>query len=566
MTDNRRYNHFVIFALILIMGLGLALALPWLANAQGLAAQSGVPAQDNAPDSSHIHYVAITGTGTGVSWTEAFTNVQDALGAALAGDEIWVAKGVYYPDVGIGQINDSVTATFLMTDGVSLYGGFDTSDAVLTDRDWENNVTVLSGDIDGNDIKDSNGVVITTTNIISDNAYHVVTARGVTETAVLDGFTITAGHANREGASDAHGGGILCFDGCNIRLNHVSFSGNKAKSLGGAMYIYAYEDDNYPSLRNVTFYGNSALNGGAIYSKASLYGSNTLNLVNATFSKNVANFGGAISQYGFSKAFSKSTVIVRNATFSKNLAGGLGGAIYNAYTTHTDVVNSILWNNQDSSGRGTLSSSIYMIPKDPWFYRGSTYVENSLIQGTGGSRNWPSDDRFTDGGGNIDTNPLFVKDPNLSTASNAAGNLRLQAKSPVIDAGDNTFVSGVPTDLDGEPRIQDGDGDGVGTVDMGAYEAKAKTERHYILSVFRTGPKDSRVLSSPAGIDCGDTCSLLLKQDSTLTLAAIPDDYNKFTGWDGACSGIGDCVVVMDSAKSVTANFDYVYNFPIIFR
>lgn len=45
MTEIRRYNYFVILVLILIMGLGFALALPWLANAQGLAAQSGVPAQ-----------------------------------------------------------------------------------------------------------------------------------------------------------------------------------------------------------------------------------------------------------------------------------------------------------------------------------------------------------------------------------------------------------------------------------------------------------------------------------------------------------------------------------------
>ena len=41
-------------------------------------------------------------------------------------------------------------------------------------RDWVTNVTVLSGDVDNNDITDANGVITTTTNIQGDNAYHVV--------------------------------------------------------------------------------------------------------------------------------------------------------------------------------------------------------------------------------------------------------------------------------------------------------------------------------------------------------------------------------------------------------
>ena len=86
MTDNHRYNHFVIFALILITGLGLALALPWLANAQGLAAQIEVGEQDNTPEATRF-YVDKTGDGTNptLGWSTAFTNVQDALSAASSG-------------------------------------------------------------------------------------------------------------------------------------------------------------------------------------------------------------------------------------------------------------------------------------------------------------------------------------------------------------------------------------------------------------------------------------------------------------------------------------------------
>ena len=80
--------------------------------------------------------------------------------ASLAGGgEIWVAAGVYYPDIGGGQTNNDVHATFTMADGVALYGGFDTLDTQFAERDWESNLTVLSSDIDKNDINFGDGVV-----------------------------------------------------------------------------------------------------------------------------------------------------------------------------------------------------------------------------------------------------------------------------------------------------------------------------------------------------------------------------------------------------------------------
>jgi len=80
--------------------------------------------------------------------------------ASLAGGgEIWVAAGVYYPDTGGGQTNNDVHATFTMADGVALYGGFDTLDTQFAERDWESNLTVLSSDIDKNDINFGDGVV-----------------------------------------------------------------------------------------------------------------------------------------------------------------------------------------------------------------------------------------------------------------------------------------------------------------------------------------------------------------------------------------------------------------------
>jgi len=65
--------------------------------------------------------------------------------------------------------------------------------------------------------------------------------------------------------------------------------------------------------------------------------------------------------------------------------------------------------------------------------------------------------------GNISADPLFVNP--------AAVDYHLRSGSPSIDAGDNSAPYLPATDLDGNPRIQDGNGDGIAIVDMGAYEA-----------------------------------------------------------------------------------------------
>ncbi len=83
MFHNRFYVHCLICGCILVFGLGLALVLPWLANAQGLAAQSEAVVKSNTPDAPTRYYVAKTGDGTApsVGWSTAFTNVQYALAA-----------------------------------------------------------------------------------------------------------------------------------------------------------------------------------------------------------------------------------------------------------------------------------------------------------------------------------------------------------------------------------------------------------------------------------------------------------------------------------------------------
>jgi hypothetical protein len=73
------------------------------------------------------------------------------------------------------------------------------------------------------------------------------------------------------------------------------------------------------------------------------------------------------------------------------------------------------------------------------------------------------------------------------------------------------------------------------------------------LSVNVTG--SGTVASSPTGINCPSTCSASFVQGTQVTLTATPAGGYGFSGWGGACSGVGNCVVTMNAAQSVTATF-----------
>jgi len=63
------------------------------------------------------------------------------------------------------------------------------------------------------------------------------------------------------------------------------------------------------------------------------------------------------------------------------------------------------------------------------------------------------------------------------------------------------------------------------------------------------------VTSTPAGINCGKTCSVTYPSGTAVTLTATPGAGFAFTGWGGACTGTGSCAVSMTTAQSVTATF-----------
>ena len=163
-----------------------------------------------------------TGSATGRSWADAFPELRDALNDSLVRNgtvnEIRVAAGIYHPAPPDGDR----TETFRLRSGLALYGGFLGTETSRDQRNPDLNATILSGDLAGED--DTGGDDL-------ENSYHVVTAEQVDETAVLDGFVITAGNADGDVPHNT-GGGVNVFE-ADPTLRNCKFIGNAARGFVG---------------------------------------------------------------------------------------------------------------------------------------------------------------------------------------------------------------------------------------------------------------------------------------------------------------------------------------------
>ncbi len=75
------------------------------------------------------------------------------------------------------------------------------------------------------------------------------------------------------------------------------------------------------------------------------------------------------------------------------------------------------------------------------------------------------------------------------------------------------------------------------------------------LTVSKAGDGSGTVSSTPAGVNCGATCSASYTGGTVVTLTAAAASGSSFGGWSG-CSGSGTtCTVTMNAAQAVTATF-----------
>lgn len=466
-----------------------------------------------------ILYVKPQATGGCSSWLDA-CDLQTALAQAnpAAGDqvEIWVAKGLYTPTTSPAHIE----ATFTLKNNVALYGGFlgNPSEAQRADRDWKNNKTVLSGDIEGNDkATDPDKIVTDVAQIQGANAWHVVETSHTDSTAILDGFVITAGYLTDANSQVPGGAGLHNYRG-NPTIRNSTFSGNKSTWFGGGMH----SEEGAPTLTNLVFIANFSRNNGAglyftngqstdIPTMINLtfinnhgepyctgagaflggYSHITLNNVrftgNSTYCDGCTPTGGGLAafQYGdgwikiingqFSGNYSSAegggiwttgALTLVNVTITGNKAGWKGGGIFGMFSS----VNSILWGNTAPIGPEFT---------DDWgSHPDMTYTD------------YQQDSGVYPGAGNLNTDPKFVAPVDAASAPTTAGDYHLQAASPVIDAGNNA-VANIATDLDGQARKMDvltvpdtGQGNPP-IVDLGAFEVAGVVSKLYLPVALR---------------------------------------------------------------------------------
>jgi hypothetical protein len=441
-------RRFLILAAILTCGLLAALALMGVAGRQTRAKAPPAAPAGRLAGVLYVDRDAPGPTHDGLSWATAFTEVQTALDAAGAGDEIWVAAGVYYPDYdpAEGRYTGYVTASFVLRPGVALYGGFAGGETGREQRNWRANASVLSGDLDRNDVTDAQGVITTTQYITGANAWTVVMGGGVTWTAGLDGFTLTGGNANGGTPDDewyaaSQTGGGMHLGGVPV-LRNLTFAGNAAGNGGGLFNFIGAA----PRMENLRFYGNAAQHGGGgLFNTTS-----SPRLVNVVFENNTAGQGGGV--YNSDHSYPR----LINVTMSGNTAAD-GGGIYN-FNSGGTLTNCIIWDPANANPGVQIYNQL-----------STPVIAYSNIQGSRGAGGGWDAALGTDAGGNIDVDPLFV--------DAAGGNLRPWLGSPVVDAGDNGAVPAeVTTDMDGLRRFADSSivpDTGKGTapiVDMGAYE------------------------------------------------------------------------------------------------
>lgn len=259
-----------------------------------------------------------TGSNTGTSWTDAYTDLQDALKNSGSGS-IWVAKGTYKPVDCAPCLLPDREMTFEIPPEVQLYGGFAGNETSLEQRNWTTNLTILTGDI---------GTPLDST----DNVFNVLTAVNSTTNTVLDGFIIEAGNA--DGSFGFTVGGGLLLNGntsgtANIQIHHCTFRNNYADAGGAIAIDCGLAGTSRAVIRDCTFEGNTA----------------ALRTVSS---------GGAIQIYGNSGAKLEPHII--NCLFRNNYSGGLGGGIAAVPTGENTelfpLIDSCRFENNRADGQG----------------------------------------------------------------------------------------------------------------------------------------------------------------------------------------------------------------------
>ncbi len=411
-------------------------------------------------------------TGDGTTWETAIQVIQTAIDKASEFDTILVAPGVYdkgsvmysisltpddYNRIGIiknitVKSRDGKETTFIRGSGTAAYNTLAAVRCVFIAAGRLEGFTLEGGTTGSRSLSQSacGGAVSSDSTRKPSHAPNPVIADCVIRNSyaphygggVNGGLILTLENCEIYGNSAGKGGGVrgATLKNCIIRDNTALETKSASEGGGGARAC---------SLYNCLIYNNTSHGLGGGTEGGSLYGCvisnnvataqggacfDTLNLYDCLLYNNSAGFaGGAIAGY-------TSGASLYNCTLYGNRAGAYGGGVYSGNqasigTINIKLYNCIVLNNTLTSG---LLSNYY-----------------------NGTFSYSCTSPYVEGTGNIEADPKFV--------DVAAMNFRLKPDSPCVDAG-NGSRNYKTYDPDGNQRTMDGNGDGVATIDIGAYE------------------------------------------------------------------------------------------------
>ncbi len=302
--------------------------------------------------SQNIIYVKQDAQGIGTSWANATGDLQYALAKATSGTEIWIAEGIYTPVQCSSCSEDDRSISFVIPNGVKVYGGFKGGERRSSKRDWRKYPSTLSGNVGQHGSYD--------------NSYTVVYTSNVNKKTVLDGLIIANGYANGSAPAGhpSRSGGGLYNDGSGIgnqsnpTIKNCLFLGNFAQE-GGAVFNNGDHGDSSPAMVDCTFTNNKAqYGGGAIFNNGD-HGSSNPAISYCQFVSNEAVFGA-----GIFTACSGNDLYpgISNCTFVNNKAQNGGGLFFLGLTESPKMRTSRFVNNQSNGNEDIFVMESMVIP------------------------------------------------------------------------------------------------------------------------------------------------------------------------------------------------------------